>query len=224
MFLKNILKFKSTGDKMMAKNEKVHPDKLSHADKILVSFYKTSKGTTERVPFENIVLQAWKDFQSDFSLPNHPEHPDSYVIAKRIYSDLITNRLIVSLKNKTYRLSDKGLQEAKKIVDSTSSKRKDNNNPEIQLNREERQFMDNAIKSKTLSIWKKGKKNELIDYDVRVFFQFSTGTPYKERNRKVETAKDALNKATRLNLPESNEISELFDFLIKNFPQLFQEK
>jgi len=204
----------------MAKNGKINLDKLSHADKILISFYKVSKGTTERVPYENIVLQAWQDFPSDFSLPNHPEYPDSYVINKRVYSNLITNRLVVSLKNKTYRLSDKGLIEAEKILGLAST---GDDSVDIQLNRDEKQFLDNALRSKTLAVWKKGNKQDLIDYDVRVFFQFSTGTPVKERNRRTETANEAIQKALLLNIPEAKELKELFDFLVRGFPQLFQE-
>jgi|GEM_PF-2911663 len=208
----------------MAKTKNMNLSELSHADKILVSFYEVSNGTTERVPFENIVLQAWRDFPIDFSLPNHPEHPDSYVISKRIYSDLITNRLAVSLKNKTYRLSEKGLVEAEKILGLMSKSPKGKKNIDIQLNRDEKQFLDNALRSKTFTVWKKGDKQDLIDYDVRVFFQFSTGTPVKERKRRVETAEDSIRKATALNMPEIIELKELFDFLVQNFPQLFQEK
>lgn len=208
----------------MAKTKGITLDDLSHADKILITFYKISNGTTERVPFENIVLQAWQDYPVDFSLPNHPEHPDSYVISKRIYSDLITSRYVVSLKNKTYRLSDRGILEAQKILDLTGKKNKSRIIDDTQLNRDEEQFLDNALRSKTFSVWKKGEKQELIDYDVRVFFQFSTGTPIKERKRRVETAEDAIQKAIKLNLPEIDELKKLYNFLIERFPQLFQEK
>lgn len=208
----------------MSKTKTIDLADLSHADKILVSFYKVSNGTTERVPFENIVLQAWQDFPFDFSLPNHSEHPDSYVISKRIYSDLITNRLAISLKNKTYRLSEKGLFEAQKILGLASKSRKDQKNMEVKLNRDEKQFLDNALRSKTFTVWKNGNKQDLIDYDVRVFFQFSTGTPIKERKRRVETAEDAIQKAVKLKQPEIDELKNLFDFLVEKFPQLFQEK
>ncbi len=208
----------------MTKAKLINLADLSHADKILVSFYRISQGTTERVPFENIVLQAWRDFPDDFSLPNHSEYPDSYVISKRIYSDLITNRLAVSLKNKTYRLSEKGLIEAQKILGLAGKSHTDQKNMDIKLNRDEQQFLDNALRSKTFAVWKKGDKQDLIDYDVRVFFQFSTGTPIKERKRRVETAEDAIQKAVKLKQPEIDELRNLFDFLVERFPQLFQEK
>jgi len=208
----------------MTKTEKLNPADLSHANKILISMFRASKGTTQRTPFESIVLQAWRDFPEDFSLSNNPEFPDSSVIAKRLYGDLISKRMVVSLKNGIYRLSDKGLLEAQRIIDFATIKKENNANIDVRLNRDEEQFLDNALRSKTFSVWKRGDKQDLIDYDARVFFQFSTGTPIKERKRRVETAQDALKKATALNMPESIELKELFDFLVHNFPQLFQEK
>ena len=209
----------------MIKAKNIELDELSHADKVLISLYRASNGKTERVPFEILVLNAWKNFPIDFSLPNHPEHPDSSVIAKRLYSDLITKRFVISLKNKVYRLTEKGVVEAQSILGLAHSKKENKKkSTDILLNRDEEQFLENALKSKTFLVWKKGNKQDLIDYDVRVFFQFSTGTPMKERKRRVETAEDAIKKATTLNMPESLMLNELFDFLVRNFPQLFQEK
>ena len=208
----------------MIKSKVLGLDKLSHAEKILVSFYRVSKGTTERIPYENIVLQAWRDFPIDFSLPNFPKHPDSYVISKRIYSDLITSRLVVSLKNKTYRLTEKGVTEAQKILETGPKVGKEKKKTEIQLNRDEKQFLDNALRSKTFMTWKQGKKDALIDYDVRVFFQFSTGTPIKERYRRAQTAEESIKKAIALNLADALELRELYIFLVNNFPQLIKEK
>ncbi len=210
---------------IMTKSKNVEIEELSHADKVLISLYRVSKGKIERVPFELLVLNAWKNFPADFSLPNHPEHPDSSVIVKRLYSDLITKRFVISLKNRVYRLTEKGVVEAQSILGLAKTKKENHKKPtDILLNRDEEQFLENALKSKTFLVWKKGGKQDLIDYDVRVFFQFSTGTPIKERKRRVETAEDAIKKATTLNMPESLLLKELFDFLTHNFPQLFKEK
>ena len=208
----------------MAKNKTVILDDLSHADKVLIALYRVGNGTTDRVSFENLVLQAWRDFPVDFGLPNNSQYPDSAVVSKRLYSDLITKRLVVSLRNKVYRLSDKGVKEAQRILGLATTNKENKKNIDVLLNRDEELFLDNALRSKTFSVWREGDKQDLIDYDVRVFFQFSTGTPIKERKRRVETAEDALKKALVLKLPEVDELKKLFDFLVQKFPQLFQEK
>lgn len=75
---------------------------FSQAEMILLAIYRLAKNLGDRVPFEEIVIQAWKDFPEHFSLNNHPEYPDSYPVSKRIYSNLITERLVVSLCKQVY--------------------------------------------------------------------------------------------------------------------------
>ena len=69
----------------------------------------------------------------------------------------------------------------------------------------------------------KEKGKDLIDYDARMFFQFSTGTPVKERKRKVENAREAIEKAVSLGTNNSTELNDLFIFLTSKFSQLFEE-
>lgn len=197
--------------------------KFSQAEMILLTIYRLSKTLGNRVPFEEIVVQVWKDFPENFSLTNHPEYPDSYPVSKRIYSDLITERLVVSLRKQVYRLTDKGLDLAVKLHSQSSLKSKKHAANVVQLNREEEEFFQHAIKSRAFSAWKQGKGNDLIDYDARVFFQFSTGTPVRERKRKLENARDAVDKAVALGLLEATTLNDLFLFFTKKFPALFEE-
>lgn len=206
----------------MTRSKTVSHDELSDEDKVLISLYKASRGTTERVPFEDLVLQTWQDFPQNFSLPGHPEFPDASIINKRLYS-LKTKRLIISLRNRVYRLSEKGMTEAKSILSLGITNDKNDKKLQLFLNRDDEKFLENALRSRALSTWRKGDKSGLIDYDVRVFFQFSTGTPVKERRRKVENARDAIQKAIALDVPEASVLNELFQFLIEKFQVLFEE-
>ncbi|MBI1793059.1 MAG: hypothetical protein HYR70_02560 [Chloroflexi bacterium] len=197
--------------------------KFSQAEMILLTIYRLSKALGNRVPFEEIVVQVWKDFPEHFSLNNHPEYPDSYPVSKRIYSDLITERLVVSLRKQVYRLTDKGLDIAVKLASQSSAKSKEHAANVVQLNRSEDEFFQYAIKSRAFLAWKQGKGNDLIDYDARVFFQFSTGTPVRERKRKLENARDAVEKAVVLDIPDAKTLNDLFRFFTKKFPSLFEE-
>ncbi len=197
--------------------------KFSQAEMILLTIYRLSKTLGNRVPFEEIVVRVWKDFPAHFSLTNHPEYPDSYPVSKRIYSDLITERLVVSLRKQVYRLTDKGLDIATKLDARSSSQNKKHAANVVQLNRAEEEFFQYAIKSRAYSAWKQGKGNDLIDYDARVFFQFSTGTPVRERKRKLENARDAVEKAVALDIPDAKMLKDLFQFFTKKFPSLFEE-
>lgn len=147
---------------------------LSHAEMVLLAIYRVSKGTANRVPFEEIVLRAWRDFPEHFSLNNYPNYPDSYPVNKRLYSDLITSRLVTSVRKEVYRLAYKGLESAKELEDRISQKKDEKPSAKNLLNREEEEFIKHATFSRTFITWKQGKKDDLIDYDARMFFQFST--------------------------------------------------
>lgn len=196
---------------------------LSHAEMILLALYRVAAGTTQRVPFESIVLEAWKDFPDEFSLNNHPEYPDSYTVSKRLYSDLITKRLVISLRKQIYRLTDKGLALAQELERNVKNQNVESKISLSHLNRDEKEFIDNALKSRAFRTWKEGRGGNLIDYDVRVFLQFSTGTPVRERRRKLDNAKEAIGKATESGMSEAVSLQSLIDYIISRFPTLFEE-
>lgn len=195
---------------------------ISIADKVLLAVYRTSGGTTKRVNFEEIVLQAWNDFPADFSLLNHPEFPDASIAYQRIYANLTAKRLLVPLRKQVLRLTDKGLERAQAIQNNLNDH--EDSEHRIQLSREAKQFLDHALKTRTYLTWKNGHGDQLIDYDARVFFQFSTGTPVRDRKRRLGNAREAIEKANALGLPGGESLRELLEFLVERFPELFAEK
>lgn len=203
--------------------------KFSQSEMVLLATYRASKSFGTRVPYEEIVLQVWKDFPETFSLNNHPEYPDSHPVIRRLSSDLLTNRLVVSLRKQVYRLTEKGVEAAKELDAQSAVKNKDkiknkkSMSQVVHLNREQEDFLQYAARSRAFSTWKQGKGKDLIDYDARMFFQFSTGTPVKERKRKVENAREAIEKAVSLGTNDSTELNDLFMFLTSKFSQLFEE-
>lgn len=198
---------------------------FSQSEMILLAIYRVSKTLGTRVPFEEIVLQAWKDFPEKFSLNNHPEYPDSYPVNRRLSSDLLTDGLVISLRKQVYRLTEKGAEVAMGLdMNNTQKIKNKTTNPNaILLNREQEDFLQYAKRSRAFLTWKQGNKKDLIDYDARMFFQFSTSTPVRERKRKVENARDAIQKAVALDVNEAAELNSLFLFLTTNFSKLFEE-
>lgn len=196
---------------------------LSLSDMVLLATYRAAEGTTRRVPFETIVLQAWKDFPKHFSLKDHAEYPDSSVVYQRLYADLIARRLFVSLRKQVLRLTDKGLELAQQIEKGMSVQDVDLKAISDHPNREEQEFIDHALRSRAYHTWEEGKAYNLIDYDARVFLQFSTGTPLRERKRRLENAKEAIEKAAISGNPAGKSLRSLLEFIINQFPRLFEE-
>jgi hypothetical protein len=197
--------------------------RMTQPDMILVSMYRVSNGTINRIPYEDLVLQAWRDFPTAFSLRNHPEHPDASDVHKKLYGTLKTSGSIVALGNKVFRLTDKGLERARALANALKATPASQVEDNTRLARDQRNFLDHAIRSRAYETWRNGQKNRLVDYDARVFFQFSIGTTPKDRRRKVDFAKEAIEKAHSVGVPEAGEIGSLADFLIEQFEGLLKE-
>lgn len=196
---------------------------LSRPDMILIAFYRVSKGSTARIPYEELVLQAWRDFPEAFSLRNHPEHPDASDIHKRIYGTLKRAGYVVSLRNKMFRLTDKGIAAAEKLI-SDLERPTETSQPEskLRLRRDEQRFVEHAMKTDAFRVWLNGDKDRLVDYDARLFFQFSTGTALDERKNKVRFALDALEEAAKIGVPSSNQLLEFARYLSEAFSHLME--
>jgi len=198
--------------------------RLTHPDMILISFLRISNGTTNKVPYEELVLQLWRDFPEAFSLRNHPEHPDASDVHKKLYNGpLKSDGLIVSLGNKVFRLTDKGLARAQEVKAGFEQSEPTTAQEKSRLSREETNFVKHAQSSRALVAWRSGQSDKLVDYDARLFFQFSTGTKIDERKRKVRFAKEAIEKAHQIGIDGTHDLDQLANFLIENFDNLYKE-
>ena len=198
--------------------------KLTQSDMVLIAFYRASKGTTNKVPYEELVLQAWRDFPEQFSLRNYPKYPDGSDIHKKLYNGpLKTESLVLSLGDKYFRLTSKGLEEAKKVVDALENVPASPVEDKSRLGRDAEKFIKHGLQSRALTDWQAGKRDQLVDYDARMFFQFSTGTTIEERKRKAKDAKEAIEKARSIGIEGADDLKAVADFLTEKFDQLFKE-
>ncbi len=195
--------------------------KLSQADMVLVAIYNAAKGTTRQVPYEEIVIESWRTFPFSFGLRNHPEYPDSSDIHKRIYQNLKPQGLVITLGNKIFRLTDKGVSKAENLTNALKSVKVDKE--KHKLSREAERYLTYAITSQAYSLWKAGEKEKLIDYDVKLFFQFSTGTKVEGRKQKVTFATETIEEAIKDGIREAVELRALSKYLIVKFSYLLEE-
>lgn len=197
---------------------------LTQADMVLIAFFRLSGGSTSKVPYEELVIQAWRDYPEAFSLRNHPEHPDASDIHKRLYQTLKSGGLIVSLGNKFFRLTDKGVAAGAALVAAVERAPAPSEQERGRLSRTEQSFIQQAQGSRAFATWRAGQRDQLIDYDARMFFQFSTGTAVGERRRRRDAAKEALEKARRIGTPDATDLAQLANYLSEKFSALFEER
>jgi hypothetical protein len=204
-------------------NGREGPASLSQPEQLLISFHRLSQGTTARVPYEELVIQAWKDFPESFSLRNHPEYPDASDIHKKLYQTLKASGYIVSLGNKMFRLTDKGVARAEELTRILEGRPSGDSDAKGRLSRAEEIYVQRALASRAFLTWQSGNREDLVDYDARIFFQFSTGTSMHERIMKVRSAREAISKACQLGIKGASDLEALADFLSDRFSNLFSD-
>lgn len=190
---------------------------------VLLVMYRVSKRSTKKIPYEELVLQAWRDYPEAFSLRNYPEYPDASDIHKKLYGGLKTDGLVLSLGDKNFRLTEKGIQKAAELIAVVEGQSHVTTDV-IRPAKDEERFIDHAIRSRPYKVWTANGREQLTDYDARVLFQFSTGTRISDRVLKVDFAKEATRKAKALGVSGAEELEALINYLVEHFNALFKEK
>ncbi|HEY60539.1 MAG TPA: hypothetical protein G4N92_07655 [Anaerolineae bacterium] len=197
--------------------------KLTQSDMVLISMYRVSNGSKEKIPYEEIAISAWKDFPDSFSLKNHPEYPDGSAIPKRVNDRLRPQGLVISLGESFFRLTNKGVEKARKLDNAIRGISKKRGQTYRRLSRDEENFVRHAFTTTAFDLWMNRKKESIIDHDVKLFFQFSTGTKISDRIYKVRFAKTSIEKAKKIGAPNIHELENLAEFLTIAFGLLIGE-
>ena len=188
---------------------------LTRSSMVLLSMFRASRGGTQKVPYEDLVLQAWKDYPNAFSLRNHPEYPDASDIHKKLYQSLKTNGFVVPLGNKCFRLTESGVERASNLSGkspSSAAKRR-----AARLSREEEAFVHHARATRAFQAWSKGRKSDLVDHDARLFFRYGVSTSPKDRRHRVKFAARAIDRARSLRFPDGDALRDLAQYLESSF-------
>ena len=188
--------------------------RLTKSDMVLLAMYRASKGGKTRVPYEDLVLQAWRDYPGAFSLRNHPEHPDASDIHKKLYQSLKSDGLVVPLGNKCFRLTEGGVATASALDGAVPSAPAGS---VTRLSREQEVFLRHARATRAFRTWQNGRKNDLVNHDSRLFFGYGVSTPPKLRLQRVRLAEQAIEQACALHLPDGDMLRELALYLESTF-------
>lgn len=191
----------------------------SKADMVLVAMNKASEATTAKIPYEEIVISAWKAFPEAFSLRSHPEHPDASDVHKCLYTDLVSKGLAVSLGSKVFRMTEEGIARAARFA----GRREPSGNLARRLSRSEEFILRHVRASRPYATWVAGKKSELVDYDARLFFQFSSTTDRQERRRRASSVMATIEKAEQAGNAEAHSLLALAHYLRDTFVDLFDK-
>ncbi len=189
---------------------------------VLIAMYLASEGTATRIPYEEIVMRAWREFPAVFSLRNYPEYPDASDIHKKIYQTLKPNGYAVVIGDKYFRLTDKGIAEARALIVGGPSS--EDSADVVRLSREEETFIRHATHSRAFNTWESNRPDKLVDFDVQLFFRFSANTNPSERVRRCRFAVESIHKAQQAKLEKADTLVALVEYFFEQFPELLDER
>ena len=193
--------------------------------KILVAMLRLSGGRPAQLKYEDIVVEAFKLFPDEFALRGHPQFPDSSDIHKPLYGPLKRSGL-VKAANKTFALTEKGLEAARRLEMSAGSKLDEKRDPR-RLGRDVEHEVERMLASEAVRLLRAGDTQEIIDTDLFEFLNCTVRTARNDFIGRLKTVEEAIGIATKLKLPNKESAKLLFDawaFLKPKFKSIIDIK
>lgn len=195
----------------------VHLGGLTRAQKILVSLYKVADGTNQQIRFEDIAVEAFRSFKSDFQLRGYPDFPETGdIIHKPLYSDLKKNGYVNS-GNKYFSLTPKGIEYAKRLINSSG--RTDGKGGKTKLTASQQKELERIMQTTAFQLYAQGKKEEILDIDFYSFLGVTVRTNKFDFLGRLSTVEDAIGSAKT----QSDNVYKILADCLKYLSEKFRE-
>lgn len=192
-----------------------HQNDLSRPQKILLSLYLFSKGTSKQVRFEDIAVTAYKNYPADFQLKGYPEYPDTGdIIHKPLYSVLKKEGLVLS-GNKYFSLTPKGLAYAKKLAKLTKGNKATVSY--TKLTADQQKELERLKASKAIELFMQGRKEDILDIDFYSYLEVTVRTNKYDFLGRLKTVEDAINATKGKNDYLYGQLRKCHKFLLERF-------
>lgn len=188
---------------------------ITRSQKILVSLFKVANGTNSQVRFEDIAVEAFKNFRSDFQLRGYPEYPDTGdIIHKPLYSELKKGGFINS-GNKYFSLTPKGIEYARKILNM--AERTDGSSGKAKLTASQQKELERIMQTTAFNLYTQGKKEQILDIDFYSFLGVTVRTNKFDFLGRLSTVEDAIGSAKTQSDSAYQVLAECFKYLCEKF-------
>lgn len=203
---------------------------IPRPEKILLAMYHLTGGTTASVEYEDIVVKSWQLFPDDFGLRKYShQYPDSSDQHKPLYGPLKTRGFVRS-GNKTFRLTDKGLEYAEKLdsvlkgkISFSEAAGGDSQGGRLSRNKQEQ--LNRILQTEAFRLFSEGSKESILDTDFYTYLGVTVRTDKNEFLGRLNTVADAVQDGERLKADQrSGQIAELHRYLVEKFAATIASK
>jgi hypothetical protein len=187
------------------------------SQKVLLTLYRLSREGRKKVRYEDIVVQAFKDYPTDFQLKGYPQFPDSGdAVHKPLYD--YRKKGMVSASNKMFSLTPHGLTEVQRLQAIEGGKP-----PSARLgHRIERDSQIELERVKHLEGFKlflSDRQGEIVDSDLFEYLGVSVRTTRNDFIGRLEAVKSAVLDISEANPndPVLGAITRFHQFMMDRF-------
>jgi hypothetical protein len=173
-----------------------------------------SKGKKKELFFDDVIVETFKAYPKDFSLPRYEEFPDSDIFRRELYFSLRPLGLIRIAKRKCM-LTEDGLERGATLSKSTI--------PEDAGNRVLVKEVGRINTLKGFQLFLMNQPGEIIDHDLYEFFGFSVRSRPLEVAERVSRLRSVIKKLAKLNPEKGTQITNYMKFLKNRFREYFKE-
>jgi hypothetical protein len=129
---------------------------LSKPQRILAVMFDLCKGEPKPILYEDIVVAAFQRYPEDFQLRGYPQYPDSSDIHKPLYK--MKSEGLVRSANKTFQLTERGLQLASTLGHTASTN-------QDRLTKTEESEINRILGGAAFRLFQDGKRDSILDTD-----------------------------------------------------------
>jgi len=189
---------------------------LTRAQKILVVLYNLAGGTTKKIRFENIAVSAYQTYKADFQLRGFPQYPDTGdIVHKPLYSELKKHGYILS-GNKYFSLTPKGIEYAKRILNSDKEISKTDNSY-VKFTIDQQKEIERIKDTAAFRLFYEGKQEEILDIDFYSYLGVTVRTNKFDFLGRLATVEDAIAATKNKSRLLYKELMKCHTFLKKRF-------
>jgi hypothetical protein len=182
---------------------------LSKPHKILAVMFDLCGGEHKALQYEDIVVAAFKRYSEDFQLRGYPQYPDSSDIHKPLYE--MKRQGLVRSANKTFELTQRGLEVAAKLV---HAKAEDKN----RLTKQEENEINRILNSAAFKLFRESQKESLLDTDFYEYLGITVRTSRADCYGRLTNVEHAIAAhGTKRGDDLSISLRCLHDFLVSKF-------
>jgi len=190
---------------------------INRSQKILLSLYKISGNSSKQVRFEDIAVEAFINFPTDFQLRGYPQYPDAGdIIHKPLYVELKKAGYILS-GNKYFSLTPKGIEFCKQLTGGKINL--SDKHAVDKLSAVQQKEIERIKNSSAFKLFATEKRDDILDIDFYAYLGVTVRTDKHDFLGRLNTVEDAINSVEDKSGELYSMLNELHQYLMSRFKE-----